>query len=171
MPSSTLVFHPKLLFYALFLLQCQYNHVSISRISKTAKRLSSDARLVEGTTLRLFLQCFFTVVHNLNALPFEHELGRATGTDQLVSQLPANEANLVTGLGALMISSGPPLSYRELITNLLRVFLTHGANPNHQNRYGSYVTGIDVLIGLDADLDIMKADGITPRKIYAMCGP
>ncbi|KAF9074148.1 hypothetical protein BDP27DRAFT_1444420 [Rhodocollybia butyracea] len=69
----------------------------------------------------------------------------------------------------------------ELLTNLLRVLLTHGAGPNHQNCYGgtalipafmrSYVTGIDVLIGLDADLDITKAGTITPRKVRAMCGP
>ncbi|KAF9074183.1 hypothetical protein BDP27DRAFT_1214682 [Rhodocollybia butyracea] len=69
----------------------------------------------------------------------------------------------------------------ELPTNLLRVLLTHGANPNHQNRYGgtaiipafmrNYTAGIDVLMEFGADLDIAEADGITPRKFYINCGP
>lgn len=64
---------------------------------------------------------------------------------------------------------------------LMRLMMSSGANPNYQNRYGEValfhafqrndVTGIDLLMEFNADLDIKEADGGIPMSFCLSCGP
>ncbi|KAJ3866615.1 hypothetical protein EV359DRAFT_79381 [Lentinula novae-zelandiae] len=67
------------------------------------------------------------------------------------------------------------------MTPLLRTLIKHGANVDHQNRYGEVamflafpmnnVDFIDILLEHGASLDIPEADGLTPRNTFIRYGP
>ncbi|KDQ50802.1 hypothetical protein JAAARDRAFT_211502 [Jaapia argillacea MUCL 33604] len=64
---------------------------------------------------------------------------------------------------------------------LVRLLLQNGANPNHQDRYGSVpihgafqanqVEGVELLMEHGADLEIPDADGFRPSQAYLGAGP
>ncbi|KAJ6512932.1 ankyrin [Mycena sanguinolenta] len=64
---------------------------------------------------------------------------------------------------------------------LLRCLLKHGANVNHQDRYGAvalfgamqhnHISTVEVLMEHGADIDIPDADGCTVREFFVSCGP
>ncbi|TFY81960.1 hypothetical protein EWM64_g2054 [Hericium alpestre] len=74
---------------------------------------------------------------------------------------------------ATMIPSTPP--------KLARILLEHGANVNHQSRYGGspivgafmeeHSTAVDVLMEYGADLTLVDANGYAARENYAEYGP
>lgn len=63
---------------------------------------------------------------------------------------------------------------------LCRVLLENGANPNHQDRYGCVpilatfmkmeIGALELLMEFGADMDVMDADGITPRNFQLKAG-
>ena len=65
--------------------------------------------------------------------------------------------------------------------DLVRVLLEFGADPNHQDIFGSVaimgafqnnaIDAIDALMEYGADLDIADADGVTPEEFYVKAGP
>ncbi|KAF7361381.1 hypothetical protein MSAN_01170900 [Mycena sanguinolenta] len=65
--------------------------------------------------------------------------------------------------------------------DLTRCLLQHGANVNHQNRYGeiplllsmqmNLIPTIEILMEYGADVDLPDADGVTARRHFLTCGP
>ncbi|KAH7874556.1 ankyrin repeat-containing domain protein [Lentinula edodes] len=75
----------------------------------------------------------------------------------------------------------PHIPQTNKMTPLLRTLIKHGANVDHQNRYGEVamflafptnnVDFIDILLEHGASLDIPEADGLTPRNTFIRYGP
>ena len=65
--------------------------------------------------------------------------------------------------------------------DLARILLEHGADPNHQDKYGSVplmgacrmkaLENVNVLMEYGARLDIKNADGNSPEELYLNAGP
>lgn len=66
-------------------------------------------------------------------------------------------------------------------TELLRLMLESGANPDVQDRYGmvplypafeyKFIPAIELLMEFGASLDIAEADNLTPKMMYVQMGP
>ncbi|KAJ7675485.1 ankyrin repeat-containing domain protein [Mycena rosella] len=90
--------------------------------------------------------------------------------------LPPDVEDIV-GFTALHHATTSPVPKEELT----RCLLEHGANVNHQSRYGeisllgamqlNLIPTIDILMENNADVDLADADGWTARKHFLSCGP
>ncbi|KAM5540758.1 hypothetical protein V8D89_005402 [Ganoderma adspersum] len=66
-------------------------------------------------------------------------------------------------------------------SDLARILLKHGADPNHQDKFGSValisacqnncVGAVEALMESGASMDIEDADQCTPEEFYVKCGP
>ncbi|KAF5362620.1 hypothetical protein D9758_009604 [Tetrapyrgos nigripes] len=99
----------------------------------------------------------------------------------LLSRGASVDSQDIVGYTALHHLCQMGVSNKDLCLQLLRLLLQHGANVNHQNRYGEVaiylcllsnnVQALDVLLENGADTSIPEADGLTPEGNYLRYGP
>ncbi|KAF7291512.1 hypothetical protein MKEN_01485700 [Mycena kentingensis (nom. inval.)] len=97
--------------------------------------------------------------------------------DYLLSQGTPPDVPDIQGYTAFQHSTTAP----QVVLELTKCLVKHGANVNHQNRYGAIslipvmmsnaIPAVEFLLEHGADLDIPEADGVTVRNFYVRCGP